>query len=151
MLRNVPIILAALVIGVAPSGRAQSARPQFETASIRYSPNQSLGRTGLFYTLADGHVSARGVTFRVLIFEVYDLKAAGELIGAPDWIDTVRWDLDAVSAANSTREQMMSMLRSLLEDKFRLLVHKDEMNAAGTNRPPIERLVIDSASRPPEN
>lgn len=43
------------------------------------------------------------------------------------------------------------MLRSLLEDKFRLVVYKDEMSAAGTNGPPTERLVIDSASRPPEN
>ena len=40
------------------------------------------------------------MTLRGLIFEAYDLKAADELLGGPDWIDSIRWDLDAEAGGN---------------------------------------------------
>ena len=48
---------------------------------------------------------------------------------------------------------MMVMLRSLLQDKFRLLIHREQKNASGTvsGNARSEVLVIDSVQRPMEN
>ena len=153
MFRNITTAGATLLIAVAPGvhAQSQSPRPQFEVASIRFSPNQNAGRVGLLYTLSVGQITARGITLRALIFEAYDLKAPEELKGAPDWIDTVRWDLDAESAGHASRTEMMTMLRSLLEDKFKLVVHNEHTNVAGSEKLPNGILAIDNIQRPSEN
>lgn len=143
-------ILTALLIAVTPGAHAQSARPTFQVASIRVSSNQSVLRQGLLYTLPSGQLTARGITLRGLIFEAYDLNSAEDLVGAPDWSDEVRWDLDATATGSPSRTQMMTMLRSLLEDRFRLVVHHEPARVtdsglfAATRNP----LVIDSIQRP---
>ena len=90
----------ALLLAIAVSVSQTAQKPAFEVASIRFSPNQSTGREGLLYTIPDGQLSAREMRLRGLIFEAYDLKAADELLAGPDWIDSIRWDLDAEAGGN---------------------------------------------------
>ena len=151
-------VMVMAVSGVAALSIAQTAKkPQFEVASIRLSPNQSVGRTGLLYMLPGGRVTANGITLRGLIFEAYDLHSDSQLIGATDWMNTMRWDLDAQAAAGPGDAQILLMLRSLLEDKLSLKVHWDthEVSADGlkleSSERPVEVLVIDSVRKPTEN
>jgi hypothetical protein len=157
MLRNVTTVFAALLIAVAPSARAQSSRLSFDVASIQLSDNQSVGEVGTIYTVPGGRFAATSVLMRVLIFNAYDLKEPDQLIGGPDWMNTTRWNIEAQAAGNPDRGAVMRMLRSLLEDRFKLKVHWEmqELPAASLKlesaRGPVEVLVIDSVSKPSEN
>jgi hypothetical protein len=139
------------------AAQAPAQKPTFEVASIRLSSNQSVGRPGLLYALPPGRLKANGILMLVLIFDAYDLKGDYELIGGQDWMNTMRWDLDAQAEGNPSHEQMMLMLRSLLEDKFRLKVHREKLRdpveglKLESSKGPVEVLVVDSVSKPSEN
>jgi uncharacterized protein (TIGR03435 family) len=45
--------------------------------------------------------------------------------GGPAWIDSDRWDIAAKAEGDLTAEQMMPMLQALLEDRFKLKVHRE--------------------------
>src|SRR5436309_654361 len=88
--RNFVLVLtaiAATVMSVA-SQTPPAQKPSFEVASVRLSPNQSLGGTGLLYTLPGGKLTANAAMLRVLIFNAYGLQSYYQLIGGPDsmWI-----------------------------------------------------------------
>ncbi len=58
----------------------------------------------------------------------YDLKPfqVGE---GPDWMDTVRYDIQAHAAKpDATNEEMQLMLQSLLQEQFNLQVHRESQN-----------------------
>jgi hypothetical protein len=149
--------VAALLIAVAPSAHAQSSRLSFDVASIQASAEQSVGDVGTIYTIPGGRFTANSVLLRVLIFNAYDLKEPDQLIGGPDWINTIRWSIEAQAAGNPDRGAVMRMLRSLLEDRFKLTVHREtrELAAPGSKLESSKRLVqvlvIDSVQKPSEN
>jgi len=115
--RNFVLVLTAVaatlmpVVAHAPPAQKQS----FEVASVRLSPNQSLGGTGLLYTLPGGKLTANAAILRVLIFNAYGLQSYYQLIGGPDWMDTARWNIDAKAEGNPTQQQIIRMLQTLLE------------------------------------
>src|ERR1700741_4361714 len=119
MLRNVTTVAAALLIAVAPSAHAHSSRLSFDVASIQVSDNQSVGHVGMIYTVRGGRFTANSVLLGGLIFNAYDLREAGQLIGGPDWMNTIRWAIEAQAAGNPDRGAVMRMLRALLEDRFK--------------------------------
>ena len=65
MLRNVTTVVAALLIAVAPTARAQSSRPQFEVASIKANAHSGFSPTTL--QMAGSRFSATGMPLRPLI------------------------------------------------------------------------------------
>lgn len=69
----------------------------------------------------------------------YDLPfsaGGGGMIGAPDWVDTQRYTIDARADGDPPREQMVLMLQSLLADRFKLAAHWE------TRQVPVYALVI---------
>jgi hypothetical protein len=157
MLRNVTTVMAALLIAIISSARAQFSRLSFEVVSIQVSDNQSAGNPGTIYTVPGGRFTANSVFVRVLIFNAYDLKEPDQLIAGPDWMNTIRWNIEAQAAGNPDRGAVMRMLRALLEDRFQLKVHREmrELPAPDfkleSSKGPVEVLVIDSVQKPTEN
>jgi uncharacterized protein (TIGR03435 family) len=47
------------------------------------------------------------------------------LISGPSWIDSTRYDISAKASSATSVEAMRSMLRSLLADRFQLMVHRE--------------------------
>jgi uncharacterized protein (TIGR03435 family) len=101
-----------------------NADPSFEVATIK--PNDS-GAT---------HMQARGVNGRNFIARANSLEdlityayqvQARQIVGGPSWMSSDRYDIDAVpdveGAANV--EQLRSMIRKLLADRFQLKFHKE--------------------------
>jgi len=41
-----------------------------------------------------------------------------QLAGGPDWLSSEIWSIDARAGGNSTRDDLMLMLQSLLEERF---------------------------------
>ena len=83
--------------------------------------------------MPDGGIAARNVTLRQLIEGAYQRHAFDrrQIEGGPAWIGTDRFDLEAratgghVFEADSFPRQTWLMLRSLLEDRFKLKVRSE--------------------------
>jgi len=128
MLRNVTIVVAALLIAIAPGAHAQSALAQFEVASVK------VGRAGQPPNVGPvgGRFSATSVPLRILLQRAYAPSNGrpllrSQIIGGPAWIDSDIFDIDAKAEGDSrpTPDQMWQMVRPLLEDRFQLKVHHE--------------------------
>jgi uncharacterized protein (TIGR03435 family) len=64
------------------------------------------------------------VPLRILIMQAYRLSNY-QMVGAPSWIDSERFDIVAKPPAGSTPDQTQLMLRGLLADRFKLKVHAE--------------------------
>ncbi len=104
-------------------------RPTFEVATIKPTDPQFHGVD--IQTPPNGMVSIRGLTMSYLIQTVWFVTP--EMIaGAPQWFDTQRWDIAAKvsstpgSAPPTDLDSMMTMVRTLIEDRFKLKTHREE-------------------------
>jgi uncharacterized protein (TIGR03435 family) len=66
----------------------------------------------------------RGVnlTLRYLVNAAYDLRSDEQLMGAPGWISSERFDIEATPAMKVDPPQRRLMLQGLLRDRFSLVV-----------------------------
>jgi uncharacterized protein (TIGR03435 family) len=106
----------------------------FEGVSVK--PNPS-GRSGVHKgpTLSGNELIAIDVQVRWLIVEAYRLSSY-QLLGGPGWISTDYFDVTAKVPASASVEQWRLMLRTLLADRFHLIVHTE------TKDEPIYALVL---------
>ena len=103
-------------------------RQSFEVASVK--PNKSGDTSGFIQRRPGGSFSVGNQTRQTLILFAYQIQAF-QLVGAPESIKTERFDIVARAAADipptpfgGTPPESL-MLRSLLEDRFRLAVHRE--------------------------
>ncbi len=116
-LRRLPILGVFLA---AASLAAQE--PAFDVASIR--PTRSEQRSEIQPT-PFGRFTATNATPRSLILRAYGLVDT-QLIGAPAWLNTERYDLDARTAARAGGpEALMPLVRTLLVERFKLQARSD--------------------------
>jgi uncharacterized protein (TIGR03435 family) len=105
--------------------QAQSPTPhtEFEVASIK----RSNAPTNLLRVQPSpgGRLNLDNVPLRFLIANAYDVKDY-QIIGAPDWTRTERYDVIAKAEGNASGRQMMGpMLQSLLRDRSKLVFHRE--------------------------
>lgn len=97
---------------------------QFDVASVNPSEPGSQVSNSL-YTDRSGGLHVENYALRGIILFAYDLRDF-ELIGAPGWIDTTRYDIVAKTATPQTGdEQFRERIRSLLASRFGLVVHHE--------------------------
>jgi uncharacterized protein (TIGR03435 family) len=95
---------------------------EFEVASVRPSdPRQSAVD---FVISPGGRLRATNVTLLEMVREAYRVKYF-QVSGGPGWIGTDRFHIEAKAAGEPTRDQMLDMLRALLEERFRLKVRRE--------------------------
>jgi len=133
-----PLLLAAAVAAfaspLASSGlslRAQTpaAATAFEVASVK--PNKTGDGRVMVGMAPGGRFTATNVPVRLLLRQAYDVQDF-QIVGAPDWLNTDRFDISAKAPedGNFTGEQMRPMLRSLLEERFKVKVHAETREMA---------------------
>ena len=71
-----------------------------------------------------GVFSASHATVTALILFAYDLKPF-QISGAPDWAQRELFDVSARAGGDASTAQVKLMVRSLLEDRFSLVVHTE--------------------------
>lgn len=111
---------------------AQQPGPAFEVASVK--PNTDGGGTTTMGIAPGGRFVARNVALRELIgyahgnSEPFIPLPNNRVMGGPGWVDSERFDIEAVSsgAARPGALQVMQMLRSLLTERFRLAARKEQ-------------------------
>src|SRR5438270_7214723 len=111
-----PALLAAAAFGQTP------ARAEFEVASIRQSPPIT-AEVKVGVHIDGAQVSVTYFSLKDLIQTAYKLK--NYQVVAPDWVASERFDIAAKLPAGANRDQVPDMLQSLLEDRFKMKVHRD--------------------------
>jgi uncharacterized protein (TIGR03435 family) len=91
---------------------------------------------------SDGRFKATNFPLKALISFAYGVLGS-QISGAPDWTNSERFDVEARAAdTNIAREQYQQMLRSLLEERFKLKVHRETRDL-----PAYELLLTKAGSR----
>jgi uncharacterized protein (TIGR03435 family) len=130
------LALAAVVAGLG-AARVSGQQPAFDAASVKLN-KLGAARSG---RLAPGRVEQTSVTLRDLIGMAYGPQ---EISGAPNWIDTDRFDVLATGnftlagflpGSDGSPPVVYVMLRSLLGERFKLAIH------TATEERPIYALV----------
>jgi uncharacterized protein (TIGR03435 family) len=118
--------LTLLFATSAALAQSQDARPTYEVASIK--PNTS----------GDGHSVTNGDKGRI-VFINQTLKRLLERaynvgpfeVAGPDWMESLHFDIVAKYPPDSKKEDRALMLRTLLEDRFQLAVHRESKDLPG--------------------
>ena len=143
------LLAAALGAQSKPAGEANLA---FDVVSVK--PNKtgasraSIGGSGERWRMVN--VSAAG-----LILTAYPGRT-NELLGAPAWVTSERFDVDARATFEPTPDQERIMLRALLADRFKFVAHVETperpiynmvvARADGRLGPQLRRIDIDCAT-----
>jgi uncharacterized protein (TIGR03435 family) len=116
-----PILVGAIA---APSLRAQSAdanRPQFDVASIKRHPADDMQGID-FAALPGGTLAVVNNPVSNLITNAYGIPYY-RFFGAPDWVNSDRYDIAAKGPVTAGQKEMMLMLQSLLAERFAMKAH----------------------------
>ena len=96
--------------------------PAFEVASVKPGTAEPGSTSGITTSL--GLVTARNVTLKRCIRGAYDVPE-NQVLGGPKWAEEDRYDIDARSAGRAGDHDLMSMLRALLTERFKLVFHRE--------------------------
>src|SRR5271156_3786197 len=124
------IVLAALVISVcAMLAQSPASRPKFdafEVATVK--PVDSEAKSGRFITMqGTNRFVEKDYTLKLLIAAAYDLNPR-TISGGPAWLSFDHYDILAVTPGEvrPNHDEQMSMLRSLLAERFKLAFHREQ-------------------------
>lgn len=120
------IVMAASLSLATWPGIAQGPLPAFEVTSVKLNTSglnigpgaRSAGfQPGGRFTMTDG-------TVMFLIRSAY--PRSSEVIGAPAWVSSEYYDVQAKAAGDPSREEMTLMLRALLSERFQFVAHEEQ-------------------------
>jgi uncharacterized protein (TIGR03435 family) len=108
-------------------------------------------------TLPDGTFMMTNQPIRSIILAASPVPTR-EVAGAPDWVNTERYDIIAKPPAGATREETSLMWRALFADRMKLAAHIEEQErttfalvlarADGRLGPQLKPSTLDCGSRP---
>jgi bla regulator protein blaR1 len=118
-------VTAGAVQSTKPAQAAADNRPRFEVASIKRTPEVT-GPGADFSSMPGGRFHARNNEVANLIGNAYGRVPRYLIANMPDWVTADRYDLEAKAAdPAATSPQMMLMLQTLLEERFKLRWHRE--------------------------
>ncbi len=140
-------IVTPLVVGITsmPAIRAQSSSsapsaptPKFEVASIKQSASPVRGNAKII-RVEPGMLTIKGMSLKDLIQRAYgrghslQLSRSDLVSGGPKWCDADLYDIDAKPGGNpnGSGEDISEMLKALLADRFKLLLHHESKETPG--------------------
>jgi uncharacterized protein (TIGR03435 family) len=126
--------LTAVLLSATGLATAQTAAvPRFEVASVK--PAATDERGSEISTAPNGRLTITNLTLRDMILYAWGIKPF-QLSGARGWIESGRYDVVAKPETKPKDNEIKAMLRSLLAERFGLVVHKE------TTELPIYALVV---------
>jgi uncharacterized protein (TIGR03435 family) len=130
----VKLAILLLVSALAGYGQTVAEPAQYEVASIK--PNTSDDVRVAFRIESDGAVAATGITLKRLMMTAFNVQGF-RIVGGPGWVASRRWDLQAKHDSPIAPNQIRTMLRALLEERFQLRSHSEIRTM------PVYELVVD--------
>jgi uncharacterized protein (TIGR03435 family) len=101
--------------------------PAFEAATIKMNDS---GKPGSGISLYPARIKIINSTLKFCVQVAWNVKDF-QVSGAAGWIDSDRYDIDAVAANPFTREESRKMLQALLADRFGVVVHSETQEKPG--------------------
>jgi uncharacterized protein (TIGR03435 family) len=99
--------------------------PAFDVASIRPTPSTAVDQRSEIRGNPNGRFTATNSTARSIVLRAYGLVDS-QLIGAPEWLATERYGIDARGPAPPDGpESLMPLVRTLLVERFKLKAHPE--------------------------
>jgi uncharacterized protein (TIGR03435 family) len=122
-------LLLCAVTAIATWGQ----QPAFEVASIRsaaqITPDMiAAGKLHVGMKIDAGRVDIGFASLRDLVVQAYEVKPFQ--VADPDWMAAQRFDILAKMPEGATKEQVPAMLRTLLEERFKLVAHRENREQA---------------------
>ena len=114
--------MVAWAVSVLALPFAVSAQGAFDVASVK--PNNT-GSTGWSISYSADSWRAANSTLAAMIQSAYGIRE-DRLVGGPAWVRTTRFDVNAKAAEALPREQLRLMARQLLEQRFGVVLRKEE-------------------------
>jgi uncharacterized protein (TIGR03435 family) len=115
-----------LFAAVAATAQTTDTRPAFEAAFLKANTTGS-GSSSSNGT--KGQVVMVNQSLRRLVERAYNVKPFQ--VVAPDWLDGLRFDITAKYPEGSKNSDRPAMLRTLLEDRFKLAAHTETREMPG--------------------
>jgi uncharacterized protein (TIGR03435 family) len=116
-------LTGSMVLALGAQDDAAQSRLRFEEASIKR--NTSRSDNSQRNTGAGGRMVFVNFSVRELITAAYDIQPF-QVIGGPAWLDADRFDVLATAGRNAPLSELNLMLRSLLADRFKLVVRHEQ-------------------------
>jgi uncharacterized protein (TIGR03435 family) len=127
-------IRAFLCLTLSCTAQTPVPRPHFEVASIKRNLSGCEHGRGGSGAPPPGRLRVSCIAVKDLIQAAYGTFANGpqpaayvpDVVGAPDWIDTELYDVDALPPGPATIDQMYGpMMQTLLEERFGLRIQRE--------------------------
>jgi len=116
-----PLIVLA---GAATIFAQAPARPEFEVATIRPSAQTPQDGVTAGVRIDGAQVRCAFLTLKDYIGIAYRIKLYQ--VSGPDWLGSERFDISGTVPAGVPTSQFPEMMRSLLEERFNLKIHRDK-------------------------
>lgn len=116
-----------------PAQSSNPPPPSFEVASVK--ANKSGTPIGMSMRMLPTSFNATNVSVQMLLTMMLRIRQF-QIQGAPPWLNTDRFDINAKAPEGTKPDQLMLMVRSLLAERFKLVSHTE------TKESPIYALVM---------
>jgi len=134
-------LVIALTLLPATSGAQGPKDPAFDVAAIK--PAADTQAFSFSMVQPGGRYIGQNMSLRLLIKTAYGVHDS-QIIGGPSWIDSDHWDINAKAEgykdAKTFRDQARLMVRPLLADRFKLVMHHERREL------PVYALVLAKAN-----
>ncbi|MGP0074894.1 MAG: TIGR03435 family protein [Bryobacteraceae bacterium] len=127
-----------LAFGQSSDKPAAAPRAEFEVASIKLNKSAEFG--GMIRPSPGGRFIGTNIPLRFVITVAYSIKDF-QLSGAPPWLMSERYDIEAKAEGNANFDAMRPMLQTLLEERLMLKVHHE------TKELPVYALMVGKAGK----
>jgi uncharacterized protein (TIGR03435 family) len=95
----------------------------FEVASVKRAPPHEGRGFNSSMKLDPGRLTCTNVSLKKLIINVYEVK--DYQISGPDWIDSELFDIAATMPRDTTGDEVLRMVKTLLAERFHLAMHHE--------------------------
>jgi uncharacterized protein (TIGR03435 family) len=141
------ILASAIGFGPVSAQSPDGSRPRFAVVSVK--PNKTGGP--LTFGVQGGRFVATNIPIKLLIQRAYSTPSRGllpeQIVGSVPWMDSDRFDIEAKPDGDMrtmSPDQLVAMIRALLDDRFRLTTHRETRElplfnlVAGKNGPKLK-------------
>jgi uncharacterized protein (TIGR03435 family) len=142
------------IVAVAIAAQVSSLSPQvssFEVASVK-PVNPPAGPHVVSLIINHGRLNIEAAELRQIVGLAYAIQRV-RVLGGPGWADADQFDIVAkANSADATRDEIRSMLQTLLAERFKLMVHRETKQipayslVLGKSRPKLKEAAPDSKS-----
>jgi uncharacterized protein (TIGR03435 family) len=117
-------VLSLVILSSVAAAQAPVKLPEFEVSDVQVSKSAD-PRPGKGRMLPGGRLELPNQTIKNMMVAAFSVQE-DMITGGPSWLDSDRFDVVAKAPNGAPRETLFLMLQSLLADRFKLAIHRED-------------------------